>query len=133
MLARLEGMSGADGTDDIVFRPMASGQPALNGYAWIPRGAAHPVLAQLYTGWRLSDAGQLPNEAWDISKPRVGEYHEGLLGESYTVAIPEWLQPTYFNYYPHVTDIESLYKPIDWAYYAKHEQEWMEQYSKCVK
>jgi spermidine/putrescine-binding protein len=133
LLARLEGFSGADGTQDIVFHPMSSGQPAINGYAWIPKGAPHPVLAQLFINWRLSDQGQLPGDAWDISKAAWGEYHEGLLGASYEAAIPEWTKENYFQVYPSVADMKNLYTPIDWAYYAAHEAEWMEQYRKCVE
>src|SRR5207237_2865256 len=105
LLARLEGLSDADGTQDITFRPMASGQPALNGYVWIPRGAPHPVLAQMFIGWRLNEAGQFPVASWGISKPAWGEYHEGLLGDAYAQGIPEWLRPNYFQLYPSVADI----------------------------
>ncbi len=133
LLARLERFSDADGTQEIVFRPMRSGQPALNGYAWIPKNATHPVLAQLFIQWRTSDAGQLPNDAWEISKPAWGEYHEGLLGESYTSALPQWVREDYFQVYPSVNDLNTLYRPIDWNYYAEHEAEWMAQYTKCAE
>ncbi len=133
MLARLEGLSGADWTDDIMFRPLKSGQPALNGYAWIPKGAPHPALAQLWVNWRLSDAGQFPNAAWDISKQAWGEYQEGLLGESYVRAIPQWLQENYFKVYPTVNDLKALYRPLDWNYYAEHEAEWLTQYKECAE
>ncbi len=133
LLARLERFSAADGTQDIVFRPMRSGHAAVNGYAWIPKNSPHPVLAQLFINWRLSDDGQLPGDAWEISKPAWVEYHEGLLGESYAAAIPEAMRENYFQVYPSVQDMRDLYKPVDWAYYAEHEQEWMEEYGKCVK
>lgn len=133
LLARLEGFSGAAGTEDIRFRPMTSGQPALNGYAWIPQGTPHPVLAQLWLNWRLSDAAQLPDDTWQLSKPAWGEYHEGLLGASYQQNIPVWLSSTYNNYYPTTQQMQDLYKPIDWIYYAAHNAEWMEQYSQCVQ
>lgn len=133
LLARLERFSGADGTQDIVFRPMSSGQPAMNGYAWIPKGAPHPVLAQLFINWRLSDDGQLPGDGWDISETAWGDYHEGLLGVSYEAAIPVWAKENYFQVYPTVADMKNLYRPVDWEYYAAHEGEWMEQYGKCVE
>lgn len=133
LLARLERFSGADGTQDLAFRPMSSGQPAMNGYAWIPKGAPHPVLAQLFINWRLSDDGQLPGDGWDISETTWGEYHEGLLGASYEGAIPAWSKEHYFQVYPAVADMKKLYRPIDWAYYVAHEEVWMEQYGKCIE
>lgn len=133
LLARLERFSDAAGTQDIAYRPMASGQPALNGYAWIPRGTAHPALAQLFINWRLSRDGQLPGEAWGISNLAWGEYHEGLLGASYADAIPATFKENYFSIYPTVEQIQNLYKPIDWNYYATQEEAWMEQYAACIK
>lgn len=133
MLARLEGLSGADGTQDITFRAMESGQPAINGYAWIPKGTAHPVLAQLWIQWRLSDGGQLPTDAWGISNVVWGEYQEGLLGASYEAAIPEWLKPDYFRMYPSVGATRDLYKQVDWAYYNEHAEEWMAEYRQCTQ
>ncbi len=132
LLARLEGLSGADGTQDMTFRPMASGQPALNGYAWIPKGAPHPVLAQMFIGWRLNEAGQFPSEAWGISNAAWGEYHEGLLGSAYEQSIPEWVRANYFQFYPTLEQVETLYKPVDWAYYREHQGEWMGKYGKCL-
>ncbi len=133
VLARLEGLSDADGTQDILFRPMTSGQPAINGYAWIPKGVPHPVLAQLFINWRLSDEAQLPNDAWEISKLAWGEYHEGLLGASYEKNIPAWIQENYFKFYPSVGAMEKSYKTIEWGYYAAHEAEWMQEYGRCVE
>lgn len=133
LLARLEGLSEQEGTQDIVFRPMTSGQLAMNGYAWVPKGAPHPVLAQLWINWRLSDDGQLPGEAWGLSKRAWGEYHEGLPGASYEASIPEWLKAEYGRYYPSVSDMANLYKPVDWDYYAAHQAEWMKQYGGCAK
>jgi len=133
LLARFEGLSGADGTQDVVFRPMRSGQAAINGYVWIPKGAPHPVLAQLFIEWRLSDEGQLPSEAWGLHNLAWTEYHEGLLGDSYEAAIPQWIRGDYFKYYPRPSDVAQLYKAVDWDYYAAHEGEWMGEYSKCAK
>lgn len=133
LLARLERYSRADGTQDISFRAMRSGQPALNGYAWIPKNAPHPVLAQLFINWRLGDDGQFPNAQWNISETAWGEYHEGLLGESSQDAIPEKLRASYFEMYPSVEELQNLYTPIDWTYYAEHEAEWMSEYKKCAR
>lgn len=133
LLARLDRLSDADGTHDIVFRPMRSGQPAINGYAWIPQNALHPVLAQLFINWRLGYDGQLPHEAWALSKPAWGEYHEGLLGEVYESVLPDWIKPEYFKMYPSVSEMQELYKPVDWTYFAAHQAEWMQQYSACAK
>ena len=36
-----------------------------NGYLWIAKGAAHPVLAQIFMNWRLEPSVQFPN-AWPI-------------------------------------------------------------------
>src|SRR5581483_2201067 len=131
LLARREGLFDPTGAQDLAFRAMSSGQPAINGYLWVPKSAPHPLLAQLFIEWRLSDDGQLPGEAWDLAKPAWGEYHEGLLGASYENSIPAWLRADYNRYYPSLAEIENLYKPIDWTYYAAHSSEWMEQYKAC--
>jgi spermidine/putrescine-binding protein len=133
LLARLEGLSGADGTQDITFRPMAPGQPALNGYAWIPKRAQHPVLAQLFIQWRLSDDAQLPGQAWELSPVEWGEYHEGLLGESYQPAIPEWLIERYSQFYPSPAEIAESYYEIDWNTVTENQSAWMDQYAACAK
>lgn len=132
LLARLERYSGADGTGDIVFMPMTSGQPAINGYAWIPQGAAHPVLAQLFIQWRLSDAAQLPGAAWNISNVAWGEYHEGVLQTTNGIEIPDAVRGPYEAVYPSPDEIKQYYRAVDWTYYATHEAEWLEQYGKCV-
>lgn len=133
LLARLEGVSGADGTSDITYRPMASGQPAVNGYLWVPRGAAHPLLAQLFIQWRLSDDGQLPGDAWQLPPNAWVEYNEGLLGPSYASAIPAWLQADYSKYYPAPDTIPQTYKPIDWGYVAQRTAEWQDRYRQCAQ
>ncbi len=131
-LARLEGLSGADGTKDTTYTPMASGQAAVNGYMWVPKGAPHPILSQLFIDWRLSDDGQFPGDAWGIPNNAWAEYNEGLLGESYTKAIPGWIANDYYKYYPKLDDVRKAYKSVDWEYYAKHADGWMKQYSKCA-
>ena len=131
-LARLESLSGADGTKDTTYVPMASGQAAMNGFLWVPKGAPHPVLSQLFINWRLSDDGQFPGDAWGIPNNAWAEYHEGLLGESYTKNIPAWIAKDYFKFYPKLEEIQKAYKSVDWEYYAKHADGWMKQYSKCA-
>lgn len=131
-LARLEGLSGAEGTQDVTYRPMASGQPAINGFMWMPKGAPHPVLGQLFIDWRLSDDGQLPGDAWGIPHNAWAEYVEGLMGPSYEKNIPAWIAADFYKYYPPLADVKKVYKSIDWDYYAKHADGWMKQYSKCA-
>ena len=46
-LSRLEFLSGEAGTKDDTFTQMASGQPMINGYMWIPKKAQHPLLGRL--------------------------------------------------------------------------------------
>jgi spermidine/putrescine-binding protein len=131
-LSRLEALSGADGTKDTTYMPMASGQAAVNGFMWVPKGAPHPVLAQLFIDWRLSDDGQLPGDAWGIPNNAWAEYVEGLMGPSYEQAIPAWIKPDFNKFYPPLADIKKVYKSVDWDYYAKHVDGWMKQYSKCA-
>lgn len=131
-LARLEGLSGAEGTADTTYRPMASGQAAMNGFMWVPKGAPHPILSQLFINWRLSDDGQFPGDAWGIPHNAWAEYNEGLMGESYAKDIPAWLANDYFKYYPKLEDVKKTYKSVDWEYYAQHADEWMQQYSTCA-
>lgn len=132
MLARREGLSGAEGTEDVAFRPMAAGHAAMNGYLWVPKGAPHPVLAQLFIEWRLSDGGQLPDEAWGLDHQRWGEYHEGLLGPSYARAIPAWLSADYARYYG-AADRPPKRLAVDWKLYATQQTEWMRQYDSCAR
>jgi spermidine/putrescine-binding protein len=133
LLARLEGLSNADGTQDITFRPMAPGQPALNGYAWIPTHSAHPVLAQLFIQWRLSDDAQLPGAAWNLTPVEWGEYHEGLLGDSYQAALPQWLAERYGQFYPSPAEISESYYELDWNYVRDLQSDWMTQYAACAQ
>lgn len=132
LLARLERYSGADGTGDIVYQPMTSGQSAINGYTWIPQGAAHPVLAQLFIQWRLSDEALLPGEGWNLSNVAWGEYHEGMLREGFEGEIPQAVRGPYEALYPSLEEIKQTYRAVDWTYYAAHEAEWLQQYSACV-
>src|SRR5438067_1800751 len=63
-LARLEQLSGQPGTDKTVFTLPTTGTPVINGYAWIPKNAPHPLLAQLFVNWRISSDGLIPTDKW---------------------------------------------------------------------
>ena len=81
-----------------------SGQYLVNGYMWIPKTAPHPVFAQIFIDWRLSDEVQFPPESWGISPGAWAELQEGILGESYADLVPDWF-PEYFSYYPTVEQL----------------------------
>lgn len=107
----------------------SSGQQTLNGCLWIPTGAAHPVLAQIFIDWRLSDDGQLPGSDWNIDKAAWLEYHEGLMGPSYAAAIPDWIAADYYNKYPTLDQIKTLYKPVNWTVYNRDVSSWLSYYA----
>jgi spermidine/putrescine-binding protein len=125
-LARLEYLNGQKDTRFLIAE---SGQYLANGYMWIPKNAPHPLLAQIFIDWRLSDDGQFPSEGWAIEKGPWAELNEGLLGPSYEKNIPEWFQEDYFNYYPTSEQLQQQYKDVDWDYYAEHNKEWMDYYA----
>ena len=79
-LARMEFL---DGQKNTVFMIAESGQYLVNGYMWIPQKAPHPVLAQVFVEWRLSDDAQFPGDDWHIDHGPWAELNEGLLGPSY--------------------------------------------------
>ncbi len=125
-LARLEYLAGQK---DTVFLFAQSGQYLVNGYMWIPKKAPHPVLAQIFVNWRLSDDAQFPND-WDIEHGPWAELNEGLLGPSYEKDIPDWFKQDYFTYYPTLDQLTKQFKTVDWDYYAAHSKEWFDYYSK---
>jgi spermidine/putrescine-binding protein len=121
-LARLEFL---DGVEDAAFLVAASGQYMVNGYLWIPVKPKHPVLAQVFIDWRLSDDAQFPDiDSWGITKGSWAELQEGILGPSYEGDIPDWFKDQYYNYYPTVDQLATLYKQVDWEYYAAHQKDW---------
>ena len=61
----------------------------VNGYLWVPKGAAHPVLAQVFINWRLAQDVQFPN-AWPIDHGPWSELSEGFLGPDYVDQVPDW-------------------------------------------
>lgn len=131
-LARQEGLSGEQGTQDTTFTPMASGQPMINGYMWVPKKAQHPVLAQIFIDWRLRDDVQSPADSWGITHAAWSELYEGPLGPSYENNVPAWFKPDYAKYFPTFEQITTTFKQVDWDYYADHVDGWMKQYSKCA-
>ncbi|MGH2615035.1 MAG: extracellular solute-binding protein [Thermomicrobiales bacterium] len=128
-LARMEFLSGQTNT---AFLVAAGGQYLMNGFMWIPRSAPHPVLAQIFVNWRLSDEVQFPPESWGLEPGPWAELNEGPLGESYVDLVPEWFAEDYFNYYPTIEQLTTLYKPVDWDYYAEHVAEWMDYYAQGI-
>jgi spermidine/putrescine-binding protein len=128
-LARMEFLSGQTNT---AFMIAESGQFLANGYMWIPKGTPHPVLAQIFVDWRLSDAAQFPPESWGLEPGPWAELNEGILGESYADLVPEWFADDYFTYYPTIEQLSTNYKSVDWDYYAEHVGEWMDYYAQGI-
>jgi spermidine/putrescine-binding protein len=128
-LARMEFLSGQTNT---MFMIAESGHYLANGYMWIPKGAPHPVLAQIFVNWRLSDEAQFPPESWGLEPGPWAELNEGIIGESYEDLIPEWFAEDYFNYYPTTEQLTTNYKSVDWDYFTEHLGEWSDQYSQGI-
>jgi spermidine/putrescine-binding protein len=128
-LARMEFLNGQTNTAFLIAK---SGQYLANGYMWIPKTSPHPVLAQIFVDWRLSDDVQFPAESWGLEPGPWAELQEGIIGESYADLIPDWFADDYYTYYPTVEQFTTLYKSIDWDYYAEHVSEWMDYYSKGI-
>jgi spermidine/putrescine-binding protein len=128
-LARMEFLNGQPNT---AFMIAKSGQYLANGYVWIPKGAPHPVLAQVFVNWRLSDDVQFPPDSWGLEHGPWAELNEGILGESYEGLIPEWFAADYFNYYPTVAQLTESYRTIDWDYYTENVATWMDYYAKGI-
>lgn len=128
-LARMEFLNGQANT---AFMIAESGQYLCNGVMWIPKGAPHPVLAQIFVNWRLSDEAQFPPDSWGLEHGPWAELNEGILGESYAELIPEWFADDYFNYYPTIEQLSTNYKTVDWDYYAEHVGEWMDYVSQGI-
>lgn len=125
-MARLEYLNGHE---EAAFLVASSGQYAVNGYLWIPVKPKHPVLAQIFIDWRLSDDAQFPDlNAWGITKGGWAELQEGFLGPSYQRDVPDWIKDVYFNYFPTVEQLSTNYKTVDWDYYAAHSKEWFDKW-----
>ena len=124
-LARLEYFSGKN--NDAALLLPTSIYP-VNGYLWIPKGAQHPVLAQVFINWRLAPDVQFPN-SWPIDHSPWSELSEGFLGPSYTGLVPDWLKADYSKYYPTLDQIQTQFKQVDWNAYNTGVKEWMDYYS----
>jgi spermidine/putrescine-binding protein len=124
-LARLEYFSGKNNDASLL---LPSAIYPVNGYLWIPKGAPHPVLAQIFINWRLAPDVQFPNN-WPIDHGPWAELSEGFLGPSYVSQIPAWFAKDYFSYYPKLDQIQSQFKQVDWDAYNKGVKEWMDYYA----
>jgi len=125
-LARLQYL---DGQENAAFLVAASGQYAVNGYLFVPVQPAHPVLAQIFMDWRLSDDAQFPDlEAWGITEGNWAELHEGFMGESYVDLVPDWIKDVYFTYFPTVEQLSTQYLSVDWDYYVANSASWYDEW-----
>jgi spermidine/putrescine-binding protein len=126
-LARLEYFGG--NTDAALLVPAAV--YPVNGYLWIPKGAAHPILAQIFINWRLSPEVQFPND-WPIEHGPWSELSEGFLGPDYVTRVPDWFAKDYFNYFPTLDQIKTNFKTADWTAYNKVQKEWQDYYASKI-
>jgi spermidine/putrescine-binding protein len=126
-LARLEFFNGY--TDTALLLPKSI-YPA-NGYLWIPKGAPHPVLAQIFINWRLSPDVQFPN-TWPIDHGPWSELSEGFLGPEYVTHVPEWFAKDYFTYFPTLDQIKTQFKTVDWNAYNASQKEWQDYYAQKI-
>ena len=99
-----------------------------NGYLWIPKGATHPVLAQVFINWRLAPDVQFPND-WPIEHGQWSELSEGFLGPDYVSHVPDWFAADYFSYFPTLDQIKTQFKPVDWNAYNATSKEWQDYYA----
>jgi ABC-type Fe3+ transport system substrate-binding protein len=125
-LARLEYFGG--NTDAALLVPSAVFP--VNGYLWVPKGAAHPVLAQVFINWRLSKEVQFPN-AWPIDHGPWSELSEGFLGPDYVSQVPDWFAADYFSYFPNLDQIKA-FQSVDWKAYNAAQKEWQDYYASKI-
>jgi spermidine/putrescine-binding protein len=126
-LARLEYFNGY--TDTALLLPKSI--YPVNGYLWIPKGAPHPVLAQIFINWRLSPDVQFPN-SWPIDHGPWSELSEGFLGPEYVTHVPDWFAKDYFNYFPTLDQIKTQFKTVDWNAYNASQKEWQDYYAQKI-
>ena len=125
-LARLEYLGG---NEDAALLIPSTGVYPVNGYLWIPKGAPHPVLAQIFINWRLSPEAQFPNN-WGIEPGPWAELQEGFLGPGYSQdLIPDFIKDDYYTFYPTSEQIEQLFLPMDWDAYNAGFETWMNHYA----
>ena len=122
-LARLEYFGG--NTDAALLVPSAIFP--VNGYLWVPKGAPHPVLAQVFINWRLGKDVQFPN-AWPIDHGPWSELSEGFLGPDYVDQVPDWFAADYFSYFPNLDQIKA-FQSVDWKAYNAAQKEWQDYYA----
>ena len=122
-LARLEYFGG--NTDAALLVPTAVFP--VNGYLWVPKGAPHPVLAQVFINWRLAKDVQFPN-AWPIDHGPWSELSEGFLGPDYVDQVPDWFAADYFSYFPNLDQIKA-FQSVDWKAYNAAQKEWQDYYA----
>jgi spermidine/putrescine-binding protein len=119
-----------NGMAESAFLVAKSGQYAINGYNWIPAKAKHPVLAQIFIDWRLSDDAQFPDlETWGITEGAWSELHEGFMGESYVELVPEWIKDVYYTYFPTIEQLSTQYKSPDWSVYTANSAAWFDEWN----
>ncbi len=123
-LARLETFNGYP----TEFLWAESGNAYINGMAWIPVDAPHPVLAQLYVNFLLSPERQVPSASWGLERGTWVELHEGVLGSAYLKYIPSWIKPQYDKLYPSLEEIARGFKPLDWKVITAKERDWTDYY-----
>lgn len=117
------------GFDGFAFMIAESGQYSVNGHMWMPINPKHPILGQIFMDWRLSDAAQFPDlEIWGIDEGPWSELQEGLMGPSYEDAIPAWIADDYFDFFPTIDQLSTVYKGVDWEYYSEHSKEWFDKW-----
>ncbi len=126
-LARLEFFNGYKDTALLLPKSI---YPA-NGYLWIPKGAPHPVLAQIFINWRLSPDVQFPN-SWPIDHGPWSELSEGFLGPEYVTHVPDWFAKDYFTYFPTLDQIKTQFKTVDWNAYNASQKEWQDYYAQKI-
>ena len=122
-LARLEYFGG--NTDAALLVPSAIFP--VNGYLWVPKGAPHPVLAQVFINWRLAPEVQFPND-WPIEHGPWTQFSEGFLGPDYVDQVPDWFTADYFSYFPNLDQIQA-FKAVDWKAYNAAQKEWQDYYA----
>jgi ABC-type uncharacterized transport system YnjBCD substrate-binding protein len=73
----------------------ASGQFAANGFMWIPVRPQHPVLAQIFIDWRLSNDAQFPDLESGGSPRAPGPSSRRATWRVYVGLEPEWIADNY--------------------------------------
>jgi ABC-type Fe3+ transport system substrate-binding protein len=105
------------------------GQYPFNGVLWIPAQPAHPILAQIFIDWRLSQNAQFPDlDQWGINQKIWLDLQDGLIRADLAESVPEWLANSYYDFYPTVDQIKKRYWDLDWEYYLATAPVWRDQW-----